>query len=135
MIVDRTLKPRHDDHVGRPPSYTAEQLADALVRSGGKYEPAAKLLGVDESSVRRAVLKNPDLLAGAAKLREESGYKFGRPTEIQPTREEFLKIWEDNGRVILAVARAIGCSQFVVRRLAFDYKVPGAPAKRRPGTR
>lgn len=135
MSTTRPLKGQHRRPVGRPPTFTKEQLAEALAKSGGMYGPAAKLLGVCGSSVRRAVMKNPDMMEGASKMRAADGYTFGRPVQIQPTREWFLDVWERNGRVMRAVARAMNCNQFVVRRLAFDYKVPGAPEKRRPGNR
>jgi len=120
--------------VGRRPTFTNEQLADALAQSGGKYEPAAKILGVNESSVRRAVANRAlDLKDEAAISRAQSGYTFGRPVEFHVTREQFLRVWDANDHNIAAVARELGCTHFVVRRLAFDYKVPDAPASRRPG--
>ena len=138
MTVAPPTKPRHDASVGRHPSFTNEQLADALAQTDGNVRRAASELGVDESTIRRAIVaRAPDVGAEAQRLKAARGGAPGpgRPIEVQLSRDSFLRLWEDNGRVILAVARAMGCSQFVVRRLAFDYKVPGAPEKRRPGTR
>jgi transcriptional regulator with GAF, ATPase, and Fis domain len=118
------------------PRPSEQVIRDALTRSHGIYDHAARRLGIPRSTFQGWMVSAAfeALSQYASELRGEhapphQGRPFARGDNR--SRQAVAAAWEKSGHTLSACARALGLPRSSVRHLLYRYRLPNLPASGR----